>query len=70
MALVPFRKKDQSDDQESRRTDLEPWESDQEEPETGPKMSFLEHLEELRKRIVNGLIAIGVGMCVSFFFID
>lgn len=70
MALVPFPKKDSADDQDARRADLEPWESDQEEPETGPKMSFLEHLEELRKRIVNSLIAIGVGMGVSFFFID
>ena len=70
MALVPFPKKDQSDDQESRRTELDRWDSDQEEPETGPKMSFLEHLEELRKRIVNALIAILVGMGVSFFFID
>lgn len=70
MALVPFPKKDQSDDQESRRTELDRWDSDQEEPETGPKMSFLEHLEELRKRIVNALIAIVVGMGVSFFFID
>ncbi len=33
-------------------------------------MSFLEHLDELRKRIVNSLIGIVVGVCVSFFFID
>lgn len=70
MALVPFPKKDPTEDQESRRADLESWDSDQEELETGPKMSFLEHLEELRKRIVNALIAIVVGMCLSFFFID
>ena len=34
------------------------------------KMSFLEHLDELRKRIVNSCIAIGVGILVSFFFIQ
>jgi len=34
------------------------------------KMSFLEHLDELRKRIVNSCIAIGVGVVVTFAFID
>ena len=33
-------------------------------------MSFLEHLDELRKRIVNSLIAVAVGVLVGFFFID
>src|ERR1043165_9402290 len=34
------------------------------------KMSFLEHLDELRKRIVNSCIAIGVGIALTFYFID
>lgn len=33
-------------------------------------MSFLEHLDELRKRIVNSAIAIGVGILISFTFIS
>ena len=33
-------------------------------------MSFLEHLDELRKRIVHALLAVAVGIGVSFFFID
>ena len=33
-------------------------------------MSFLEHLDELRKRIVNALIAVAVGVLVGFFLID
>ncbi|MGE5245929.1 MAG: twin-arginine translocase subunit TatC [Betaproteobacteria bacterium] len=33
-------------------------------------MSFLEHLDELRKRIVNACIGIGVGILISFAFID
>ena len=33
-------------------------------------MSFLEHLDELRKRIVNSVIAIAVGVGVGFFFIE
>jgi sec-independent protein translocase protein TatC len=31
-------------------------------------MSFLEHLDELRRRIVNSAIAIGVGVVAAFFF--
>ena len=33
-------------------------------------MSFLEHLDELRKRIVNAVLAIGVGILVTFAFIQ
>ena len=58
MALVPFpggaRQIPPEDDDES----------------SGEKMSFLEHLDELRKRIVNSCIAIGVGFLISFVFID
>jgi sec-independent protein translocase protein TatC len=34
------------------------------------KMGFLEHLDELRKRIIRSCIAIAVGMLLAFFFID
>src|SRR6201988_1046313 len=34
------------------------------------KMSFLEHLDELRLRIVRACIAIGVGILASFAFIQ
>jgi sec-independent protein translocase protein TatC len=34
------------------------------------KMSFLEHLEELRKRIVHSVLGIVVGIAASFFFIQ
>jgi len=33
-------------------------------------MGFLDHLEELRKRLIRACIAIGVGMAVSAVFID
>jgi sec-independent protein translocase protein TatC len=36
----------------------------QEEP--GARMSFFEHLVDLRKRLVNSLIAIGIGVVVGF----
>jgi sec-independent protein translocase protein TatC len=34
------------------------------------KMSFLEHLEELRKRIINACLGIAVGIGLSFFYIQ
>src|SRR2546421_10924701 len=34
------------------------------------KMSFLEHLDELRKRIVYSVISIGVGFLIAFAFIQ
>jgi sec-independent protein translocase protein TatC len=34
------------------------------------KMSFLEHLEELRKRIINSVLGIAVGIGLSFFYIQ
>jgi sec-independent protein translocase protein TatC len=33
-------------------------------------MSFLEHLDELRKRVIRSCIAIGIGMVVAFLFIS
>jgi sec-independent protein translocase protein TatC len=34
------------------------------------KMSFLEHLDELRKRIINAVLGIVVGIGLSFFYIQ
>ena len=36
----------------------------------GGKMSFLEHLDELRKRIVRACLGIAVGVLIGFVFID
>ena len=36
-----------------------------EEEETGGRMSFFEHLVELRKRIIHSLAAVLIGMCVG-----
>ena len=33
-------------------------------------MGFLEHLDELRKRIIRSCVAIAAGMVVAFFFVD
>lgn len=43
---------------------------DEEEPSDGARMSFLEHLDELRRRLLIAVAAIGVGMAISFFFIN
>jgi sec-independent protein translocase protein TatC len=43
---------------------------DDEEDGASGKMSFLEHLDELRKRIVASLIGVAVGVLASFGFIN
>jgi sec-independent protein translocase protein TatC len=62
MALVPF-----PGTQGGAYKALPP---DDDDDSLAGKMSFLEHLDELRKRIVNSAIAIGVGVVVTFAFID
>lgn len=64
MALVPFP--DQAPDQVPAEDDHDPdWPS-----EAGGKMSFLEHLDELRKRIVRSLIFLIGGFLVCIFFVN
>jgi sec-independent protein translocase protein TatC len=60
MALVPF----------PGPQSAYPVPPDEDDDAAGAKMSFLEHLDELRKRIVNSAIAIGVGILISFTFIQ
>ena len=33
-------------------------------------MSIIAHLTELRKRLIRSLIAIGVGSCIAYYFIE
>jgi sec-independent protein translocase protein TatC len=61
MALVPFP------GPQSGAYPIAPDEDDDDAP--GAKMSFLEHLDELRKRIVYSLSAVGIGLLVAFTFI-
>jgi len=67
MALVPFPNKtalpaDPDEDDSDR--DLEELDDD------SGKMSFLEHLDELRKRIIWAVGAVGVGFAVTILFIN
>jgi sec-independent protein translocase protein TatC len=60
MALVPFP-----------GTQPSPYQfPDDDDDSPGSKMSFLEHLDELRKRIINAAIAVLVGILISFTFIN
>src|SRR6266550_4055250 len=66
MALVPF-----PGPQHQGAYDTAPEEPDNDaEPLAEGKMSFLEHLDELRKRILRSCIAIAVGVIVGFAFIE
>ena len=66
MALVPFPSNAPShrdpDDEDVRDTD-------DELDGAGGKMSFLEHLDELRKRLIASVYALVVGCVVSFIFV-
>lgn len=44
--------------------------ADDREPDPGGTMGFLEHLEELRRRLIRALIALVAGMAVAFVFAD
>ena len=62
MALVPFPGK------QGTAVAIPPPEDD--EDASGARMSFLDHLDELRRRIVNSCIAIAVGVAATFYWID
>src|SRR5512139_3566048 len=68
MALVPFPSQAQKPAPDDRDPD---WDDDElaSSGEAG-KMSFLEHLDELRRRIIYAVIAIGVGFLIACFFIQ
>jgi sec-independent protein translocase protein TatC len=62
MALVPFPG--------SQPGAYYPPDDDEDDDGSGPKMSFLEHLDELRKRIINALLGVLVGVFVAFAFVE
>ena len=67
MALVPFpQQRNDSEDLPARPDGFSPF--DDEEPVGEGRMSFLEHLDELRKRITHAVLALLVGFLVAFAF--
>jgi sec-independent protein translocase protein TatC len=69
MALVPFPNKAPKPVPDD---DLDPDRDDEldGEDEAGGKMSFLEHLDELRRRIIYAVLAVAAGFLVCCFFIQ
>jgi sec-independent protein translocase protein TatC len=63
MALVPFPNK------AAKPTDDEPGWDDQDPEGAGGKMSFLDHLDELRRRIIYSLVSVLVGFGIAFFWL-
>lgn len=62
MALVPFPQKSPTHAEEPD------W--DESESAEGGKMSFLEHLDELRRRLIWALVSLVVGVVIACFFLD
>jgi sec-independent protein translocase protein TatC len=68
MALIPFPSASPDPPDEDRRIELTDTDNDFEG--AGAKMSFLEHLDELRTRLIHAVIAIGICCVISFIFLD
>jgi sec-independent protein translocase protein TatC len=68
MSVVPFPDPKSSKDSSARVSDS--WFDDDDPESAGGKMSFLEHLDELRKRIIRSLYALVFGVAVSVAFIN
>ena len=68
MALVPFPTKGAKP---ALTEDVEPdWDDHDLEPDGGGKMSFLDHLDELRRRLVYSVVAVFIGFILAFFFVE
>ena len=66
MPVVPFPDPQSSKDSSARDVS-DSWFDDESE---GGKMSFLEHLDELRKRIIRALLSLCLGVAVAAYFIE
>lgn len=65
MALVPFPgAAAPDDDPHIHLTDPDVFE------DAGAKMSFLDHLDELRRRLINSVLALAAGCFIAFIFIN
>lgn len=66
MALVPFPSKSAQAAAEPADPD---WDDDDPESDSGGKMSFLEHLDELRRRIIYSLLSLVAGVIIACLFL-
>lgn len=72
MALVPFPNQNREEDPRdlpAQQGGFSPFGEQDEEPGEG-RMTFLEHLDELRKRITHAVVSLLVGFIVAFAFIN
>jgi len=64
MALVPFPQKISPRDEEPD------WDTPESASDDGGKMSFLDHLDELRRRLIWALVSLVFGVIVAAFFLE
>jgi sec-independent protein translocase protein TatC len=69
MSVVRFPDPQGSKDSSARDVS-DSWFDDDDTEGGGGKMSFLEHLDELRKRIIRSLLSLCVGVAIAAFFIE
>jgi sec-independent protein translocase protein TatC len=69
MAVVPFPDPQNSKDLPAHGGP-DGWSSPDSEELAGGKMSFLEHLDELRKRLIYSLVSLAVGVGVACLFLE
>ena len=74
MALVPFPSQSSSpakqDDPDDRKLSSSPFESEEVDESGEGRMTFLEHLDELRKRITHAVAALLVGFILAFAVVN
>jgi sec-independent protein translocase protein TatC len=69
MAVVPFPDP-QSSKEPSDHDEPDRWSQHEPEELAGGKMSFLEHLDELRKRLIYSLVSLCIGVGIAALFIE
>jgi sec-independent protein translocase protein TatC len=70
VALVPFPSQNRNDEENlPQKGGFSPF-GEEEEPVGEGRMTFLEHLDELRKRITHAVSGLFIGFIIAFAFID
>jgi len=68
VALVPFPSQNRDEENLPQKGGFSPF-GEEEEPVGEGRMTFLEHLDELRKRITHAVVGLMVGFLIAFAFI-
>jgi sec-independent protein translocase protein TatC len=70
MAVVPFPDPQAGKDLVPSTDESDRWSQHDSDELAGAKMSFLEHLDELRKRLVYALVSLAVGVGIACLFLE